>query len=70
MPKRKLLEEVREVLRVKSYSYRTEKSYIRWMKPFLRYICVKIWVKMGKFENAPTERASRIEKPSHCFYYI
>ncbi len=29
MPKRKLLEEVREVLRIKNYSYRTEKSYIR-----------------------------------------
>ncbi len=29
MPKRKLLDEVREVLRIKKYSYRTEKSYIR-----------------------------------------
>ena len=70
MQKRKLLDDVREILRIKNYSYRTEKSYIRWMKPFLRYICVKIWVKMGKFENPPTEKASRIEKPSHCFYYI
>jgi len=34
MPKRKLLDEVKEVLRIKNYSYRTEKSYILWMKPF------------------------------------
>jgi len=29
MPKRKLLDKVREVLRIKNNSYRTEKSYIR-----------------------------------------
>ena len=34
MPKRKLLEEVKEVLRIKNYCYGTEKYYILWMKPF------------------------------------
>ena len=37
MPKRKLLDEVRGVLRIKNYSYRTEKSYIRWIRKFVLF---------------------------------
>jgi len=37
MPKRKLRDEVREVLRIKNYSYRTEKSYIRWICKFVLF---------------------------------
>ena len=31
-PPQKLLEQVRDVIRVKHYSYKTEKSYINWIK--------------------------------------
>ncbi len=37
MPKHQLLDEVREVLRIKNYSYRTEKSYIRWICKFVLF---------------------------------
>ncbi|MCG8607550.1 integron integrase [bacterium] len=37
MMKRKLLEGVREVLKIKNYSYRTEKSYIRWIRKFVLF---------------------------------
>ena len=31
MAEKKLLEQIRDVLRVKHYSYKTEKSYVQWM---------------------------------------
>ena len=37
MQKRRLLDEVREVIRIKNYSYRTEKSYIRWIRKFILF---------------------------------
>ncbi len=37
MEKRKLLDEVRAVLRIKNYSYRTEKPYIRWIRKFILF---------------------------------
>lgn len=37
MQKRKLLDDVREILRIKNYSYRTEKSYIRWIRKFILF---------------------------------
>jgi len=35
--KGRLLDEVREILRIKNYSYRTEKSYIRWIYKFILF---------------------------------
>src|SRR5688572_10658550 len=32
---KKLLDQVRDILRVKHYSYRTEQSYIDWIKRFI-----------------------------------
>ncbi len=37
MKKGRLLDEVREILRIKNYSYRTEKSYIRWIYKFILF---------------------------------
>ncbi len=34
---RTLLEAVRDAIRVKHYSYRTEKSYINWIKRYIRF---------------------------------
>ena len=32
---RKLLEQVRDVIRLKYYSYKTEKSYVSWIKRYI-----------------------------------
>jgi hypothetical protein len=34
-PPKKLLEQVRDVIRLKHYSYKTEKSYINWIKRYI-----------------------------------
>jgi integron integrase len=36
-PKAKLLDQVREVLRVKHYSLRTEETYVQWIRRFLKF---------------------------------
>ena len=36
-PKAKLLDQVREVLRVKLDSLRTETAYVLWVRPFLKF---------------------------------
>jgi integron integrase len=36
-PKPKLLDEVRQVLRLKHYSFRTEQAYCEWIKRFIRF---------------------------------
>lgn len=33
----KLLEQVRQALRVKHYAYRTEQCYLRWIEQFIRF---------------------------------
>ncbi|MDP9348448.1 MAG: integron integrase [Gemmatimonadota bacterium] len=37
MPKPKLLDEVREALRLKHYSFRTEEAYVRWIKRYVLF---------------------------------
>jgi hypothetical protein len=34
-PKPKLLEQVRQAIRMRHYSYRTEKAYVHWIKRFI-----------------------------------
>lgn len=34
-PPKKLLEQVRNVIRLKHYSYKTEKSYVNWIKRYI-----------------------------------
>jgi integrase len=36
-PKAKLLDQVREVMRIKNYSLRTERSYCDWIKRYVRF---------------------------------
>ena len=36
-PKSKLLDQMREVLRVKHYSLRTEEAYVQWVRRFLKF---------------------------------
>jgi len=35
--KRKLLDQVRDVIRLKHYSIRTEETYVMWMPQFIRF---------------------------------
>jgi len=41
-PKSKLLDQLREVLRVKHYSLRTEEAYSQWVRRFLKFHRVKV----------------------------
>ena len=34
---KKLLDQVRDAIRLKHYSYRTEQSYVDWISPFTSY---------------------------------
>ena len=36
-PKSKLLDQLREVLRVKHYSLRTEEAYVQWVRRYLKF---------------------------------
>ncbi|MES1923982.1 integron integrase [Salinisphaera sp. T31B1] len=49
-PKKKLLDQVRDVLRVQHYSYRTEQSYIGWIKRYIIFHGKRHPRDMGKVE--------------------
>src|SRR5262245_22737793 len=36
-PKSKLLDQVRQAIRTRHYSYRTEKAYVHWIKRFIYF---------------------------------
>jgi len=44
---KKLLDQVRDVLRVKHYAYRTEKTYVFWIRRFILFHGKKHPVDMG-----------------------
>ena len=48
--KPKLLDEVRQVMRLKHYSYRTEQTYCEWIKRFLVFSGMRHPREMGKEE--------------------
>ena len=48
--KPKLLDQVRQVIRVKHYSLRTEESYINWIKRFIFFHNKKHPIEMGEKE--------------------
>lgn len=50
MQKPKLLDQVRHSLRVKNYSYMTEKAYVHWIKRFIFYHNVRHPIEMGESE--------------------
>ena len=52
MLKRKLLEGVREVLRIKHCCYRTKNSYIRWIRKFV------VFHNNGICETWPSRKSS------------
>ncbi len=48
--KRKLLDRMRDTIRLKNYSYRTEKAYVRWVKRYIFYHQKRHPEEMGKVE--------------------
>jgi len=50
IPSPKLFDQVRQVLRVRHYSYETEKSYIHWLKRFIAFHQMKPPREMGAAE--------------------
>jgi Phage integrase, N-terminal SAM-like domain len=36
-PPRKLLDQVRDAIRVKHYAYRTEESYVQWIRRYILF---------------------------------
>ena len=36
-PPQKLLDQVRDIIRLKHYSYKTEKSYVHWIKRYILF---------------------------------
>ncbi|MCB9421011.1 MAG: integron integrase [Ardenticatenaceae bacterium] len=48
--KRKLLDRVREMIRLKNYSYRTEKAYVHWIKRYIFYHQKRHPEEMGRDE--------------------
>ena len=47
---RKLLDQVRDVLRVKHYSYSTEKTYVQWIRRFILFHNKRHPAEMGSAE--------------------
>ena len=48
---RKLLDQVRDVMRLKHYAYRTERTYTGWIKRFVLFHDKKHPKEMGENEN-------------------
>ncbi|MBI4608843.1 MAG: phage integrase N-terminal SAM-like domain-containing protein [Candidatus Rokubacteria bacterium] len=51
-PKPKLLDQVRQAIRTRHYSYRTEKAYVGWMKRFIVFHNKRRPADMGEAEIA------------------
>jgi hypothetical protein len=49
-PKLRLMDQVREVMRLKHYSIRTERSYCDWIKRYIRFGALRLRVKDLDFE--------------------
>lgn len=50
---KKLLDQVREIIRAKHYSYRTEQTYVEWIKRFI------LFHRVGLRQQAPPQRHGR-----------
>jgi hypothetical protein len=51
-PKPKLLDQVRQAIRTRHYSYRTEKAYVHWIKRFIFFHNKRHPAEMGENEIA------------------
>ena len=49
-PQKRLLDQVRDVMRLKHYSLRTERAYCDWIKRFIRFHGMRHPADMGEVE--------------------
>jgi len=52
-PRKKLLDQVRETIRLKHYSIRTEEAYVSWIKRFILFHKKRHPLEMGAAEKVP-----------------
>lgn len=41
LPPKKLLDQVRDAIRLKHYAYRTEETYVQWIRRFILWWCAR-----------------------------
>ncbi|WP_416336349.1 phage integrase N-terminal SAM-like domain-containing protein [Calothrix sp. UHCC 0171] len=66
-PPKKLMEEVQDVIRLKHYSYSTEKTYVSWIRHYIFFMIsaiLKIWEQMESKVFNPFSSSIK----SLCFY--
>lgn len=79
--KKKLLDIVREKIRVRHYSIKTEQSYVGWVKQYIFFHNKKHPIDMGKreieefltylaVERKVSPPPRKIRHFLHCFFYI
>jgi integron integrase len=61
-PKRKLLDQVRDAIRTRHYSYRTEEAYVGWIKRFILFHHKRHPAEMGKPEIEQFLTALAVER--------
>ena len=67
MPSPRLLDQVRDRLRVKHYSMRTEDTYLHWIRRFILFHGKKHPREMGGPAGRAVSVASRHRRPRRCF---
>jgi hypothetical protein len=60
-PKKKLLDQVRDVMRLKHYSLRTERAYCDWITRFIRF---------HRMRHPARESVSEVRSTSHWLFFI
>ena len=69
---KKLMEQVRDVLRLKHYSLRTERSYCDWIERFIRFHQLRHPKEMGEAEVSSflTQLARRLRIVIGCIGFV
>jgi len=60
----KLLDQVRDAIRTRHYSYRTEEAYVGWIRRFILFHHKRHPAEMGKAEIEQFLTALAVERPS------
>lgn len=61
-PKLKLLDQVREVMRIKNYSLSTERTYCDWIRRYIRFHGMQVREELSNSKDCRMDRASYRER--------
>jgi hypothetical protein len=53
---KKLLDQVREVIQLRHYSYRTEETYVQWIRRYILFHNKRHPIEMGRLRSKPSSR--------------